>query len=114
MFLKLYFPKSAIRRLNPKKQVIFLTIRANCVFERSTSKKDGAATLMRGLRCDVVGTLRNMLSTPQAGEGARQETEGVRIRTGRGCGGVVVSLYNKGKKKKNKYTTKKLYKNLAI
>lgn len=39
MSQKLNFPKTAIRRSKPGKQVNFLTVRANCDFEQTTSKK---------------------------------------------------------------------------
>ena len=38
MFQKLNFPITAIRRSKPRKQVIFLTVRANCDFEQTTFK----------------------------------------------------------------------------
>ena len=33
------FPKTAIRRSKPRKQVKFLTVRANCDFEQTSTKK---------------------------------------------------------------------------
>ena len=33
------FPKTAIRRSKPRKQGIFLTVRANCDFEQTSSEK---------------------------------------------------------------------------
>lgn len=48
------FPKTSIRRSKPRKQVNFLTVRANCVFEQTTSKKKQPPPLVAGL-CREVG-----------------------------------------------------------
>lgn len=39
MFRKSNFSKTAIRRSTPRKQGIFLTVRANCDFEQTSSEK---------------------------------------------------------------------------